>query len=178
MTIIYSVAIGISMAATALVARRTGEHDPDARRAGRGAGHPLEACSSPRRWESSWAVSRRESFSSWEERRSWRSTAETFARIMLGGNATVFLIFLINAVFRGAGDAVIAMRDALAGECHQYRSRTVFYFGWGPFPELGSLGPPWRRISDAASVLYQVWHLLGHHSRIRMRLCISCRTVT
>src|SRR4030095_3679466 len=170
MTIIYAVAIGISMAATAIVARRIGEKDPE--RAAHAAGqvillgvivsatigllfggfapHILQAMGSEE------TIVR---------------IGTDFARIMLGANATVFLIFLINAVFRGAGDAVIAMRTLWLANAINILLGPCFVFGWGPFPELGVTGAAVAtNTGRGIGVLYQVWHLLGHHSRIRMRL--------
>ncbi|HEV7867747.1 MAG TPA: MATE family efflux transporter [Chthoniobacteraceae bacterium] len=170
MTLIYAVAIGISFAATAIVARRIGEKDPEraAQAAGQivllglvvsaglgvvlgwlaphllramGAGEPIVALGTD------------------------------FARVMLGGNFTVFLIFLINAIFRGAGDAVIAMRTLWLANGLNIVLGPCFIFGWGPFPEMGVTGAAVAtNIGRGVGVLYQLWCLNGHTSRVRVRL--------
>jgi Na+-driven multidrug efflux pump len=108
MTIIYTAAIGLSIGATALVARRTGEHNLEA--AAHAAGQSillglavsaaialLAAPNAP--------ALLRVMGASEEVIRSGGG----FTRVMLAGNATVLLLFLLNAVFRGAGDAAIAV---------------------------------------------------------------------
>lgn len=170
MTLVYAVAIGISIAATAIVSRRIGEKDPEG--ASQAAGQVLLlgvllsagigivlGIFAPQILRLMGA----------EEEIVRKGTS--FARIMLGGNVTVFLIFLINAVFRGAGDAVIAMRTLWLANALNIVLGPCFIFGWGPFPEMGVTGAAVAtNIGRGIGVLYQLWHLAGHHSRVRVRL--------
>jgi putative MATE family efflux protein len=169
MTLIYAVAIGISIAATAIVARRIGEKD--AVRAARSAGQVLFL-------GVTLAVGMGVLLGSWATDILRLMGAEAavvrlgsdFARIMLGGNATVFLIFLINAIFRGAGDAVLAMRTLWLANALNILLGPCFIFGWGPFPEMGVTGAAVAtNIGRGVGVLYQLWHLSRMHSRVRVR---------
>ncbi|WP_129641051.1 MATE family efflux transporter [Peristeroidobacter agariperforans] len=170
MTLIYAAAIGISIAATAIVARRIGEKD--AERAAQAAGQivllgvTLSA-----------AIGLLLSYFASDILRlmgasdSVVSLGTDFARIMLGCNVTVFMIFVINAIFRGAGDAVLAMRTLWLANALNIVLGPLFIFGWGPFPELGVTGAAVAtNIGRGVGVLYQLWHLAGFHSRVQVRL--------
>src|SRR5687767_2760679 len=170
MSLIYAVAIGISFAATAIVARRIGEKDPE--RAAHSAAQIVMlgvTVSAGLGVLFGWFAP--------DILRLMGASPEIvemgsdFARIMLGGNVTVFMIFLINAIFRGAGDAVLAMRTLWLANALNIVLGPFFIFGWGPFPELGVTGAAVAtNIGRGVGVLYQLWHLAGHNSRVLVRL--------
>lgn len=169
MTLIYAVAIGISFAAMAIVSRRIGEKDPE--RAAQAAGQIIVLGVAV-----SAGIGLVLSYFAPEILRLMGASeaivtlGTDFARIMLGCNATVFLIFLINAIFRGAGDAVLAMRTLWLANALNIVLGPCFIFGWGPFPELGVTGAAVAtNIGRGVGVLYQLWHIAGHNSRVRLR---------
>lgn len=170
MTLIYAVAIGVSFAATATVARRIGEKNPA--QASRAAGQvvmlglalaaglgAVAGSYAPRILQLMGAD------------RQVVALGANFSRIMLGGNLTVFMIFLLNAVFRGAGDAVIAMRTLVLANGLNIVLGPCFINGWGPFPTLGVTGAAVAtNLGRGIGVLYQLWHLTGRPGRVRLRL--------
>lgn len=170
MYLVYAVSIGIAIAATAIVARRIGEKDPE--RAAQTAGQTLligvavaatmgailgsQAGPILRLMGASEAVI---------------ATGAGFAHLMLGANITVFLIFLNNAIFRGAGDAVLAMRTLCLANGLNIVLGPCFIFGFGPIPAMGVTGGAVAtNLGRGIGVLYQLWHLAGHRSEVRVRL--------
>ncbi|MFI5280081.1 MAG: MATE family efflux transporter [Gemmatimonadales bacterium] len=169
MALIYSVAMGLGIGATAVVARRIGEKHADA------AAHAAAQAillgilvSLPIAAVGIAFAPHLLAFlgASPDVQRS----GSTFTRVMLGGNAAVLLLFLINAVFRGAGDAAIAMRSLwLASACNMILG-PLFIFGVGPFPRLGVTGAAvGTTIGRSIGVLYQFTQLRRRDGRLVIR---------
>lgn len=168
MTIIYAVGIGISFAATAIVARRIGENEP--RKAAQAAGQILMlglTIAAGMGIVLAWFATDILRLMGADE--AVVTLGTNYARLMLGGNVTVFLIFLINAIFRGAGDAVLAMRTLWLANALNIILDPCFIFGWGPFPELGVTGAAVAtNLGRGIGVIYQLWHLTGKPGRVRV----------
>jgi putative MATE family efflux protein len=169
MTIIYAVAIGLSIAATAVVSRRVGENDSD--------GAAVAAvqvialgCAAAAVLGVIGAILAPDLLRLMGADPQAIELGGNFASIMLGGNATVFLIFLINAVFRGAGDAAIAMRTLWLANAINIALGPCFIFGWGPFPELGVAGAAVAtNVGRGIGVLYQLIALMRATGRLRVQ---------
>ncbi|HSS37643.1 MAG TPA: MATE family efflux transporter [Polyangia bacterium] len=167
--IVYSFAMGLSIGGAAIVARRTGEKDPDgAARAvvqtiavgiglavvvgvvGALAGHRLLAAmgASPE------VV----------------ALGGRFPRVMLGGSVTVILLFMINAAFRGAGDPAIAMRTLWLANGINIVLGPMLVFGVGPFPALGVTGAAIATtIGRGIGVVYQLRALAAGRGHLAVR---------
>jgi len=139
LTLVYAVAIGLSMGTTALVARRIGEKNPrEAADAAVQAIIVALATSIPFALAGIFFakdILRLMGADAWALEHGYRFTAW-----MLGSNAVVMLIFVINAVFRGAGDAAMAMRVLWLSNGVNLVLDPALIFGWGPFPALGVQG--------------------------------------
>jgi putative MATE family efflux protein len=169
-SLIYAVAIGISMAGSAIIARRIGENAPD--RAARAAAQVLMlGIGISAALGVIFGYLATDILAFMGASGPAIEIGATFARVMFYGNASFFLIFLINAVFRGAGDAVLAMRTLLLANLLNIALCPAFVFGWGMFPELGLTGAAVATtVGRCIGVLYQLYHLAGHRSRIPIRL--------
>lgn len=170
LTLVFSVAIGVSMSTTAMVARRTGEKDPH--------GAAIAATQSILLGIGLSVILGLPGYFLAERLLGWMgaSTAmieagKNYTAIILGSNIVVMLLFLNNAIFRGAGDASIAMRVLWTSNLINLLLDPCLIFGLGPFPELGLTGAAISTlIGRGFGVCYQFWILLGGRSRVSVRL--------
>jgi putative MATE family efflux protein len=159
LTLVFALALGLSMSTTAMVARRIGEKDAEGAATAAvqaivlgllaavptlvvGLVWPRELLAlmgaSPSLVESGWG----------------------YAAWMLGGSASILLLFLINAIFRGAGDASVAMRSLWVANAVNIVLDPCLIFGLGPFPHLGITGAAVSTtLGRSVGVGYQCWRL-------------------
>ncbi len=169
--LLYSIAMGLATSVTAIIARRIGEKKPeDAAKAAVQSIMIALLASLPFSFAGifyakellalmgadAWAIEHGYRYTQW----------------MLGGNAIIMLLFIINAVFRGAGDAAIAMRVLwIANLCNILLAPSLI-FGWGPLPEMGIEGAAiGTNIGRGIGVLVQLWLLFkgGKHIQVTIR---------
>jgi putative MATE family efflux protein len=181
MAIIYTLAFGMAIGTTATVARRIGEKNPDE------AAHVavqalalgvllsaalgvLGAMFAPELLRVMGAAP------------GVLTGGAGFARVMLGGSATVFLLFVINAVFRGAGDAAVAMRVLWLANGINIVLGPLLIFGIGPFPKIGLTGAAIATtIGRGTGVLFalnRLAHDSGHLIVSRAHLSIDLDAMT
>ena len=166
--LLYAIGMGLSMAVTAIVARRIGEKNPEA--AGRSAVQSIFLAllaAAPfaigglffskelltLMGADAWTLEKGYAYTQW----------------MLGGNAVIMLLFVINAIFRGAGDASIAMWVLLVSNGINIILDPLLIFGWGFIPAMGIEGAAIAtNIGRATGVSVQLWLLFrgGKHIRV------------
>ncbi len=169
LTLVYTAAMGLSIGVAATVARRIGEKRPDAaaEAAVQGIALGLGVAAvvailgvtlAPRLLAVMGASP------------TVTAIGSGYTRMMLGGSATVLLLFLINAIFRGAGDAAIAMRVLWLANAINIVLGPCFIFGLGPFPKLGVTGAAVATtIGRGTGVLYQLYRLTRGDARVAIR---------
>ncbi|MFO0616173.1 MAG: MATE family efflux transporter [Polyangiaceae bacterium] len=166
LSIIYALAMGMSAAATAIIARKTGEKDSE------GASNAavqviglsvllaavvggVGAIFAPRLLAAMGAEP------------SLVATGSSYTAVMLGGSVTIFLLFVINAAFRGTGDATISMRTLWISNLLNMALSPCLIFGLGPFPRMGVTGAAVATtVSRGVGVAFQVFMLLGGKRRL------------
>lgn len=183
-TVLYAVAIGLGMGVTAMVSRRVGARNTDEAASVTGQAIWLGALLSVvigvagvifaadmlRLVGASDAVVQ---------------TGAGYTAVLLGGAFSILYLFLLNAAFRGAGDAGIALRSLCVANGLNIVLDPCFIFGLGPFPEMGVTGAAVATtIGRGAGVLYQLWYLLDgrgrlefHFRHIRLNLRLIKRMV-
>jgi putative MATE family efflux protein len=168
LVLVFGIAMGLSMATTALVARRVGEGNPAA------AGHAgaqaillgalVSIVLGVIAFFGTAAL-----FTMMGAEQGVIAGGMGYGKIVLGTNIIIMLLFLINAVFRGAGDAAFAMRSLWIGNAINLVLDPCFIFGWGPFPALGVTGSAVAStIGRSAAVLYQLSVLFRQHGRVHI----------
>ncbi|HEV7990545.1 MAG TPA: MATE family efflux transporter [Gemmatimonadaceae bacterium] len=168
MTILYTLAMGLSIGAGAMVSRRIGEKDTE------GAAHTaaqvilfgLGLALVIGALGAYWARDLLRVMGASEG----VIQNVSFTRVMVGGNASVVLLFLINSVFRSSGDAATAMRTLWLANAINIVLGPALVFGWGPLPRLGIVGAAiGTTIGRGTGVLYALTRLRKRESRVRLQ---------
>lgn len=169
-TLLYAVAVGLSMSVTAMIARRIGEKNPEGAAivAGQtiwvGAFFSLIVGIIGIRYGEDILRLMGANDAVIEQGSSYTS-------IMLGGSFTILYLFLLNGIFRGAGNATIAMRALVLANGINIILDPCLIYGIGPFPELGITGAAIAtNIGRGIGVVYQLYHLFDGSTRIKLTL--------
>jgi len=168
LSLVFAVGIGLSLSTTAMVARRIGEKDPEGAAVAGVQAIVLGLITSfavgipcfiyaPKLLQLMGASGE------------IVSSGSGYARIALGGSGAIVMLFLNNAIFRGAGDAAIAMRLLWVSNIINLVLDPCLIFGWAPFPRLGVTGAALATfIGRSIGVGYQFYRLLQGTERIRI----------
>jgi putative MATE family efflux protein len=169
LAILYAIAMGLSISATATVARRVGAKDREG--AGRAAVQVLALgvlVSIP--FGIAGALGGRRLLEMMGLESAAIEVGSGYAATMLGGNAVILLLFLLNAIFRGAGDAAVAMRSLWLANGINLVLDPCLIWGLGPFPELGVTGSAIATtIGRGCGVLFQLWQLGRDRGHVGVR---------
>ena len=166
LTLAYTAAMGLSIGVTAMVARRIGEKKPEAAAEAAVQGIALGVITALVIGVAGVLLAPT-LLGLMGASPEVIATGQNYTRIMLGGNIVILLIFLINAIFRGAGDAAIAMRVLWLANSINIVLGPLLIFGVGPFPRLGLMGAAIATtIGRGTGVLYQLYRLWRRDGRV------------
>ena len=167
--LVYCGAMGLSMAVTAMVARRIGEKDTEG--AGTAAAQALiVAIAAAIVTAAAGIVFAPRLLAIMGASPDVIATGQRYAAVMLGSSVCIVLLFVNNGVFRGAGDAAIAMRVLWLSNIINLLLDPCFIFGLGPFPKLGVTGAAVSTtIGRSIGVVFQMWLLFGGNGRVKVR---------
>lgn len=170
MFLLYSIAMGLAMGVTAIVARRIGEKNPkDAEATAKQAILLIVLLSLPfaiagiffakdllaLMGADAWSLEYGYKYTQW----------------MMGGNMVIMLLFVINAIYRGAGDASIAMVVLWVANIINIILDPILIFGWGPIPAMGIEGAAVAtNIGRGTGVVIQLWVLAKGGKHIRAKI--------
>ncbi len=168
LTLVYSVAWGLGMGITSVVARRTGEKDPEG--AARAAIQGLlltvalgVVIAVPG------LLAPGSLLTLMNAEPAVLAVGTDYVRIMFGGNLIILLLFAINAIFRGIGDAAMAMRSLILANGINIVLCPLMIHGIGDWPGFGVTGAAIATtIGRGTGVLYQLWHLFARNGRISL----------
>ena len=165
-TVLYAMAIGLGMGLTAMVSRRIGAKDP----------HGAAQVTGQAIWVGvflsvvigiSGVILARDLLVLMGASEGVIEQGEGFTAVLLGGSFSIIYLFLLNAAFRGAGDATVALRSLWLANGINIILDPCFIFGLGPFPEMGVTGAAVATtIGRGTGVIYQLWYLMNGRGRI------------
>jgi len=168
LTVLYSIAIGMSMAATAMVARRVGEKDPVAA-AKAGMQAILVAIAINVVFAVLGFIYATDILVLMGSSLESAQYGTPFIRITLGGSFVIILIFLFNGIFRGAGNAAIAMKSLWIANICNCILCPILINGWGPIPAFGLTGAAIATtIGRGIGVLYQMYNLFNGKGMLKV----------
>lgn len=168
LALVFAVGMGLSLSTTAMVARRIGEKDPEHAAVSAVQAILLGLVFSLLMGIPS-LIFAPQLLALMGASPSIVMIGSGYARIALGGCGAIVLLFLNNAIFRGAGDAAIAMRLLWVSNIINLVLDPLLIFGIGPFPRLGVTGAAAATFTGRSiGVLYQFYRLLRGTERIRI----------
>ncbi len=169
-TLVYAVAVGLSMAATAIVARRIGEKDVQGAKEAAVQAILLGILVSVIVGVIGFLFAK-EILALMGAEPELIAEGYGYTQLLIGGNITILLLFLINAIFRGAGNASMAMWTLVFSNGLNIILDPIFIFGWGPIPEYGVTGAAIAtNIGRGSAVLFQLAILFFGWSAIKIKL--------
>ena len=164
-TVLYAVAVGLGMGVTAMVSRRIG------------AGNRSEAADVA--GQAIWVglvfsivvIFAEDILRLMGASASVIETGSGFTAVLMGGSASILYLFILNAAFRGAGDAAVALRSLWLANGINIVLDPCLIFGLGPFPEMGVTGAAVATtIGRSTGVIYQLWYLLDGRGRLEFHM--------
>jgi putative MATE family efflux protein len=169
-TVLYAMAIGLGVGLTAMVSRRIGASDPVAAAEVTGQAIWIGALLSVVIGIAGVAYAR-DMLEMMGASDGVIEQGVGFTAVILGGSVTIIYLFLLNAAFRGAGDAAVALRSLWLANGINIILDPCLIFGLGPFPEMGVTGAAVATtIGRGIGVLYQLWYLMNGRGRIEFHL--------